>query len=110
MQNSKLMGALLATVLTTGVAMSYAADQAEPAKVAANATSGDAAIAASAKAALRADAQLATLPIDVTSQNGVLAVSGEVPSAAEGERVLQILASVDGVREVKNGLKVKAVN
>ena len=35
-------------------------------------------------------------------------LQGDVPSAEAGDRVVQLVASVAGVKEVKNDLKVKA--
>jgi hyperosmotically inducible protein len=114
MQKSKLMHSVLAIALLAGtVTVSFgavAAGQSTAAMAAAPeaAATSDAAITASAKSALSADAQIASLPIKVTAQQGVVVVSGEVPSAATSERVLQILASVHGVKDIKNGLKVKS--
>jgi hyperosmotically inducible protein len=121
MQKSKLMNSIAAiallagtmTVSTVAGAQDKPASPASPtAAVAANATGAaavtDDTITASAKTALSADAQLASLPISVTTRKGVVMVSGDVPNAAAGERILQIIASVSGVKDVKNTLKVKA--
>jgi hyperosmotically inducible protein len=67
----------------------------------------DAEITASAKAALKADAQSAAMPVRINTSEGVVALTGSVTSAQAGDRVLQIVASVSGVREIKNELKVK---
>ncbi len=66
----------------------------------------DAEITASARAALKADAQSAAMPVKVNTSLGVVALTGSVTSAQAGDRVLQIVASVSGVREIKNELKV----
>jgi hyperosmotically inducible protein len=116
MQKSKLMNsvaaiALLAGTMTVSFAAGAAAQDKPAVAAAANATAAvvtDDVITASAKTALSADAQIAGLPINVTTRKGVVMVSGDVPSAAAGERVLQIVASVSGVKDVKNTLKVKA--
>lgn len=110
MQKSKLLNSLVAIVLLSGasISASYAADAAVAPLLAANAAVTDEAITASAKAALSADAQLAGLPISVSAKKGVVILSGEVPSAEAGDRVVQMVASVAGVKEVKNDLKVKA--
>ncbi|HEV7816753.1 MAG TPA: BON domain-containing protein [Janthinobacterium sp.] len=114
MQKSKLMNALVAIFLMSGMAMSaFAVNQAAAAgaaadsAMAANTASSDDAITSSAKAALSADAQSATLPINITTKKGVVMLSGEVPSPEAGDRVIQIVASVDGVKEVKNDMRVK---
>lgn len=119
MQKSKLMHSAAAIALLAGtMTMSFtagAAGQQTPAAPAAAAgaaptaaVSDDAAITATAKAAISADAQLAGLPINVATKQGVVVVSGVVPSAAAGDRVLQLVASVSGVKDVKNTLKVKS--
>ncbi|CDG86018.1 BON domain-containing protein [Janthinobacterium agaricidamnosum] len=117
MQKSKLMNTLVAAVLMSGafVTASHAADSAQQAKpahdvvLAANtAATTDEAITTSAKAALGADAQSAALPINITTQKGVVVLQGDVPSAEAGDRVVQIVAAVSGVKEIKNELKVKA--
>ncbi|MDC8757880.1 BON domain-containing protein [Janthinobacterium fluminis] len=116
MQKSKLLNSLVAIALLSGASMSasYAAEAATPAapaqstQLAANAAVTDEAITSSAKAALGADPQLAALPVSVSVKKGVVLLSGEVPSAEAGDRVVQLVASVAGVKEVKNDLKVKA--
>lgn len=114
MQKSKLMNSIAAIALLAGtMTVSFAAGAQEKpaaapmAPAAAGAAVTDDVITASAKTALSADAQIAGLPISVTTRKGVVMVSGEVPSAAAGERVLQIVASVGGVKDVKTTLKVK---
>ncbi|MDB5754096.1 MAG: hyperosmotically inducible periplasmic protein [Massilia sp.] len=118
MQRSKLMHSAAAIALLAGtMTMSFtagAAGQQTPAAPAAAAGAApaaavnDEAITATAKAAISADAQLAGLPINVATKQGVVVVSGVVPSAAAGDRVLQLVASVSGVKDVKNTLKVKS--
>lgn len=117
MQKSKLMNSIAAIALLAGtMTVSYAAGAqdkpAAPVAATANAAGAvavsDDTITTTAKTALSADSQVAGLPITVTTRKGVVMVSGDVPSAAAGERVLQIVASVSGVKDVKNTLKVKA--
>lgn len=116
MQKSKLMNSIAAIALLAGtvtVSFTAAAQDKPGAPIAANATAAvavvsDDVITASAKTALSADTQVATLPISVSTRKGVVMVSGDVPNAAAGERVLQIVATVAGVKDVKNTLKVKA--
>jgi hyperosmotically inducible periplasmic protein len=113
MQKSKLMNsiaaiALLAGTMTVSFAAAPQAQEKAPVAAANAAVATDDVITASAKTALSADAQIAGLPINVTTSKGVVMVSGDVPSAAAGERVLQIVAAVSGVKDVKNTLKVKS--
>ncbi|WP_300752054.1 BON domain-containing protein [Janthinobacterium sp.] len=118
MQTSKLFNTLVAAALLSGASITatHAADSAPAAPaaadtvVAANAAAAvpDETITSSAKAALGADAQAASLPVNVATKQGVVVLSGDVPSAEAGDRVVQIVASVSGVKEIKNELKVKA--
>ncbi|MBB5609617.1 MULTISPECIES: BON domain-containing protein [unclassified Janthinobacterium] len=120
MQTSKLFNTLVAAALLSGASITatHAADSAPKAPaapaadtvVAANAAAAvpDETITSSAKAALSADAQAAALPVNVATKQGVVVLSGDVPSAEAGDRVVQIVASVSGVKEIKNELKVKA--
>jgi hyperosmotically inducible protein len=115
MAKSKLLNSFIAITLLSGAAMSaFAVDQAAAAGVAADSamaaqvSTGDDTITSSAKAALSADAQSAALPINVTTKKGVVMLSGEVPSADAGDRVIQIIAAITGVKEVKNDMRVKS--
>lgn len=114
MAKSKLLNSFIAITLLSGAAMSaFAVDQAAAAGVAADTAmaaklSSDDAITNSARAALNADAQSATLPINLTTKKGVVMLSGEVPSADVGDRVIQIIASINGVKEVRNDMRVKS--
>ncbi|MEC5218519.1 hyperosmotically inducible protein [Actimicrobium sp. GrIS 1.19] len=118
MQKSKLINSLAAVALLAGtMSVSFAAGpQDKPAAPGgaeaqsqgqAPAAATDDSITATAKSAVSADAKLAGLPINIATAKGVVTVSGEVPDAASGERVLQIVASVSGVKDIKNTLKVK---
>jgi osmotically-inducible protein OsmY len=48
--------------------------------------------------------------IDVDVDNGVVTLTGTVPSNAQKARAEQIVTVVEGVRTVKNQLKVAAAN
>lgn len=69
---------------------------------------GDAGVTAKVHAQLAADEGLRTLTgIDVTTENGVVRLSGEVPTAADRRRAEEVAMKVDGVRSVRNDLRVK---
>ena len=68
----------------------------------------DAMITTMVKAALVADKQVQSLKINVTTEQGVVKMSGTVPNAEVGKRALQLAASVQGVKDVQSDLKVKA--
>lgn len=83
------------------------ADRAAPADMAADRT--DTGITTSVKSRLAADQRLATLTeVSVETENGVVRLKGEVPTAEHKREAERIAKSVDGVKEVVNDLKVAA--
>jgi hyperosmotically inducible protein len=70
----------------------------------------DAMITTMVKAALVEDKQVQSLKISVSTEKGVVKVSGIVPNADLGNRALQLAAGVQGVKGVKNDLKLKAAS
>ncbi|MGV8892066.1 MAG: BON domain-containing protein [Burkholderiaceae bacterium] len=67
----------------------------------------DAMITTMVKAALIEDKQVQSLKISVSTEQGVVKMSGVVPTAAVGQRALQLAAGVQGVQDIKSELKVK---
>ncbi|MDP3844753.1 MAG: BON domain-containing protein [Oxalobacteraceae bacterium] len=67
----------------------------------------DAMITTMVKTALIEDKQVKSLKISVTTEQGVVKMSGTVPNAEVGNRALQLATTVQGVKGVKNDLKVK---
>jgi hyperosmotically inducible periplasmic protein len=68
---------------------------------------GDAAVTARVHGQLAADEGLRTLTdIDVTTENGVVRLSGEVPNENMKQRVEAVAKKVDGVKRVQNDLRV----
>lgn len=109
MQQSKLLTVLIASALFSGalISNSHAADQATT-QGSTGATVADDVVTSSIRKAISADPQAAELPVSVTTRKGVVVITGEVPSAAVGDRVVQLVATVNGVRQVKNELRVKS--
>lgn len=68
----------------------------------------DSVITAKVKSALVGDKQVSAMKITVTTKNGVVTLKGAVPSAEVGQHALQLAAGVDGVKDVKSELTVKA--
>ncbi|BEV18072.1 BON domain-containing protein [Herbaspirillum sp. DW155] len=68
----------------------------------------DAVITAKVKAALLEDKQVSSMKINVVTKDGVVTLKGSVPSAELGQHALQLVAGVEGVRDVKSDLTVKA--
>lgn len=68
-----------------------------------------AALTTKVKSALAADVGLRTVTrIDVDSADGVVTLKGKVSSANEKRRAEQVAKKVDGVRVVRNQLRVEA--
>jgi hyperosmotically inducible protein len=133
MQKMKPMNAVLAIALLSGTSMlAHAGEVAEPVALQVTPSEGtpsdpaeaigttelpgvseggqvsDTEISVSTRAALQADAQSAAMPVTISTRDGVVALTGSVTSVQAGDRVLQIVASVSGVREIKSELKVKS--
>jgi len=110
MQNHQLFSRLLVAAsmsLASVAAVSvHAADDATSASAPAAAVD-DATITTRVKSALLEDKQVQSLKITVTTENGVVKMSGVVPSADVGNRALQLAARVPGVKDIKNELKLK---
>lgn len=79
-----------------------------PGAGATSAYADDAMITTMVKAALVEDKQVQSLKISVSTEKGVVKMSGTVPNADVGNRALQLAAGVQGVKDVKNELKLKA--
>jgi osmotically-inducible protein OsmY len=69
----------------------------------------DSVITAKVKAAFVEDSQARALKIKVATKKGVVTLAGTVPKDA-GQHALQLAAAIDGVKDVKSALTVKAVN
>lgn len=68
----------------------------------------DAAITASVKSKLAADADVSALSIDVDTTDGLVTLSGKVDSQEDVKRAVEIAGSVKGVKQVISTLQVKA--
>ena len=66
----------------------------------------DAAITASVKTKLLADTKAPGLKIDVDTSNGVVTLSGDVPTAAERTNAVTLARETKGVKKVVNKLTV----
>ncbi|MDY0748443.1 BON domain-containing protein [Paucibacter sp. R3-3] len=109
MQNSTIARLFAATLVSSFAFAAHAADvtaeqAAQPAAQAQQPAQSDAAIADKAKAALKASPDLAALPVEVGVKDGVVTVAGTVPAAAI-EPVLKTVATVGGIKEIRNELK-----
>lgn len=68
---------------------------------------GDTATTSEVKAKLLADDVVPSRHIKVETTDGIVQLSGNVESAAQSERAESIAKAVDGVKSVKNDIKVK---
>ncbi len=66
----------------------------------------DSAIAASINSSLRTDPVLRNFNIQVEVEGGVVTLQGEVDSQANQMKALSLASQVDGVREVRNELRI----
>jgi hyperosmotically inducible protein len=67
---------------------------------------GDAALTTKVKTKFLADDDISGLKIDVDSKNGVVTLTGTVPTAAEKNLALKVAKSTEGVKSVVDRLKV----
>jgi hyperosmotically inducible protein len=66
----------------------------------------DAAITAAVKTKFLADTKISGLSIDVDTKNGVVTLTGTLPSSAERTHAITVAKGTDGVKSVVNHLKV----
>jgi osmotically-inducible protein OsmY len=69
-------------------------------------TLSDAAITAAVKTKFLADTTVSGLKIDVDTNNGVVTLTGTISSPAERRKALQIARDTEGVKSVKDSLKI----
>ena len=67
---------------------------------------GDAALTTKVKTKFLADDSISGLKIDVDSNNGIVTLTGNVPSAAEKAMALKVARGTEGVKSVVDRLKV----
>jgi osmotically-inducible protein OsmY len=66
----------------------------------------DMTISTKVKIELLADPALGALRLDVSTLNGIVTLSGTVPSQADADRAVAVAKRVSGVKDVKVTLKV----
>jgi hyperosmotically inducible protein len=104
--HSKLIATLMAAALSTATMSAFANEpQQDGAMAGAIATSSDSALTAKVKAALDDQKQ-----INVSIKQGVVILSGAVPSTDAGTKAIQAASAVDGVKEVKSELTVAQIS
>ena len=68
----------------------------------------DSVITTKVKSTLAADKDVSVFKINVTTKQGVVILTGDAPSADAINRVLHLVATIDGVKDIENRLQVKA--
>ena len=87
-------------------ATSGVGDSARDAAADAGGLVGDAAITTAVKTKMLADTAVGGLKIDVDTKDGIVSLSGDVSSAVEKRRAVEIAKETDGVKSVKDHLKI----
>jgi len=67
----------------------------------------DAATTAKVKKAIFNEPSLKSMDVSVSTENGIVALSGSVKSKAERSKATAVATQVEGVKKVKNDLKVE---
>lgn len=115
MQNRKMIVSLItATVLTVAATSTFA--QQSPAQPEehpgmmerSGAIVDDTVITTKVKGALAGDKDVSVFKINVTTKQGVVTLTGDAPNANAVNQVLQLVATVEGVKNIENRLQVKA--
>jgi hyperosmotically inducible periplasmic protein len=104
-------GSMANTTERAGNAVSNTAEKAKDVAVDTARSTGkvvsDSVITTKIKADMARDPEVAAMDVHVETVKGVVMLSGFVNSQKEADRAVQLARSVEGVTEVKNGLKVK---
>ena len=111
MTKTKLIARLMAAAAIASAAVApqvFAADEVNKTAQKAGAYIDDSVVTAKVKAAFVEDKQISALKINVTTKAGVVTLKGSVPSAEIGQHALQVAAGIEGVKDVKSDLTVKA--
>jgi osmotically-inducible protein OsmY len=84
-----------------------AMDRARDTTAAAGDALSDAGITTAVKSKLLADPEVGGLKIDVDTANGIVTLTGNVNSAAEKRQAVNVAKGTDGVKSVKDNLKIE---
>ena len=104
----KALKLLAAVMAAAALGLSACATSDDSSRRSAGEFSGDAALNAKVKAAIASDAGLGSASaINVNTYRGVVQLSGFVDSQEKVEAAAKAARSVEGVRSVQNGIKVK---
>ncbi|PRC93300.1 BON domain-containing protein [Solimicrobium silvestre] len=115
MQNRKMIVPFITAALLSAVSISSFAQQppaeptGQPGMVEkAGVVVEDSVITTKVKSALVADKDVSALKINVTTKQGVVMLTGAAPTVEAIKHVLQLVAAIDGVKDIESHLQVKA--
>jgi hyperosmotically inducible protein len=108
MKARQLIAAATLGIGSLAMATAYAADTDGKPKQSVGEYTSDAVVTTKVKAAIVAEKSLSALDIAVVTNNGVTTLSGTVGSAAQSDDATRVTRGVEGVKQVKNELKVDA--
>ncbi len=97
------------TLLVAVILLSVAAASCGPRRVspAAQSAYDDATISTRVKTALLNDPEIGALKIDVSTNQGIVTLSGVARSRSEEEKAVQLAKRTPGVKDVRSALKVE---
>lgn len=104
----KIRKMIAATAIGSSVvftSMAFAAQDDKP-KQSVGEYASDTAVTTKVKAAIVADKNLSALEIAAETNNGVVTLTGSVSTAREADHAAAVTRGVQGVKQVKNELKV----
>ncbi|ANN67967.1 BON domain-containing protein [Bordetella bronchialis] len=111
MRTRQILIAALLGLGTAALPAAHAADNADTSgkqKQSVGEYASDTVVTTKVKAAIVADKSLSALDIAVETNNGVVTLTGTVASAAQSDTATHVARGVEGVKQVRNNLKVDA--
>lgn len=109
MRTRQYFAAVVLGLGTVALPLAHAADNnAGKPKQSVGEYTSDAVITTKVKAAIVADKSLSALDIAVETNNGIVTLTGTVGSSAQSDNATHVARGVEGVKQVKNDLKVDA--
>lgn len=109
MRTRQIFIAAVLGLSTAALPAAYAADTTNgKSKQSVGEYASDTVVTTKVKAAIVADKSLSALDIAVVTNNGIVTLTGTVASSAQSDAATHAARGVEGVKQVKNDLKVDA--
>jgi hyperosmotically inducible protein len=106
MRTRQILFAAVLGLSTVTLPVAHAAGSNDKPKQSVGEYASDAVVTTKVKAAIVADKSLSALDVAVETNNGVVTLTGTVASAAQSDNATHAARGVEGVKQVKNELKV----